>query len=101
MTPGIKKEPRPLTPKNFLSAIWQANSYYSNYRWLVIPINYLNIIHNEKHNINNIGVGIISFDCESESRFNIVKKADYKDGNFLKYWPSLNNEWTHKLSISK
>lgn len=82
-----------LNSRNLQSSIWQTYSYYTNYKWLVIPFQKVNLFNNSLlEQIHKLGLGIITFD-ENGGNFKIWKDAKYIDGNFLKFLPELENEW--------
>lgn len=82
-----------------ISAIWQTNSYYTNYKWLVINENDKGLFKQTLTSVNEnlLNIGIITFD-EINKNFKVLKQAKYNDGNFLKFIPDLEEEW---LSFNK
>jgi hypothetical protein len=91
-----------LTLIDIHSAISQTYSYYTNYRWLVMPKNSVENLRNigVQKSIAEFGIGIISFDQQTKEFF-IVKEAKYNDGNFLKFLPDLKTDWENKIRTSK
>lgn len=84
--------------QNLIPSIWQTYSYYTNYRWLVIPIENAKIINEVGlEQIQKLGIGIITFDYIIND-FRVLREASYVDGNFLKFLPQLESEW---LTINK
>jgi hypothetical protein len=86
-----------LKKENVLSAIWQTNSYYTNYKWLVIQSNDKMLFDGIDFNKQSLGIGVILFDREKQD-FSVFRQAKYSDGNFLKFLPELEEQW---LTINK
>jgi len=75
-----------------LSAIWQTNSYYTNYKWLVINYNDKTLFNQTAFNEKLLGIGIIIYN-EMTKDFIVWKQAKYVDGNFLKFLPDIEQQW--------
>jgi hypothetical protein len=86
-----------LNQDNILSAIWQTNSYYTNYKWLVIPENDKHFFDTSLFSEKLLGIGLITFNTDKED-FSVLRQAKYTDGNFLKFLPELEEQW---LTINK
>lgn len=86
-----------LKQDNILSAIWQTNSYYTNYKWLVIQKSDKNLFDATLLSEKLLGIGLITFDNDKEE-FSVWQQAKYTDGNFLKFLPELEEQW---LTINK
>ncbi len=84
-----------LNQSSFNSALWQVESLYGNYKWLVIgqPFKYNKEF---KKLIRDKGIGVVYFRTEIQD-FNIEIQPKYIDGNFLHFYPTLKEKWNNKL----
>ena len=89
-----------LKKENVLSAIWQTNSYYTNYKWLVILSNDKKLFSPSILSEKLQDIGLIVYDIEI-NKFSILKQAQYIDGNFLKFLPNLEEQWITNNKSSK
>ena len=86
-----------LLQEDILSAIWQTNSYYTNYKWLVIQMIDKQLFESILSSEKLLGIGLITFDSV-KGEFSVWRQAKYTDGNFLKFIPELEVQW---LTINK
>lgn len=77
------------------SLIWQIDSMYGNYKWLVITQEFesIDIIQQLKAK----GLGLLVYHTLKRT-FQIAVQPNYIDGNLLKYYPSISEKWINKLS---
>lgn len=75
---------------SFNSAIWQADSLYGNYKWLVLSNENFEKI--PKKILKEKGIGLIVY-SSSKDTFKIELQPNYIDGNILKYYPLLEKKW--------
>ena len=87
------KSKRNLT--SLISAIWQVDSLYGNYKWLVIG-DLFELEPQIRSLIKEKGIGLISYDF-TKDLFKIEIQPKYIDGNFLVYYPSLKAKWFNRL----
>lgn len=80
---------------SFNSVLWQADSLYGNYKWLVFG-DLIDLNPEQRNQVKEKGIGIIHFD-QSQEKFSIKIKAKYIDGNFLDFYPTLKEKWNNKL----
>ena len=84
---------------NINSIVWQVDSLYGNYKWLVTDENSQNNIPLEL--FEKKGLGLIIFKSNNLntinlSKFEIILHAKYVDGNLLNYYPSLMETWNNQ-----
>ena len=84
---------------NLNSIIWQVDSLYGNYKWLVTDEDSKNNIPLEL--FEKKGLGLIIFKSNNLNianvyEFEIIVNAKYVDGNLLNYYPSLIEAWNKK-----
>ena len=76
------------------SIVWQVDSLYGNYKWLVVG----DLIPKDlsiKKLIKEKGIGLIFYNREKET-FTIEIQPKYIDGNLLDYYPTLKQKWSNK-----
>ena len=76
------------------SLIWQVDTMYGNYKWLVI----LDIDTTKlslKNQLKEKGIGFIIYDSK-KNNFKIEIQPKYIDGNFIEFYPSLKEKWNKK-----
>jgi len=76
------------------SLIWQVDTMYGNYKWLVI----LDIDTNKlslKNQLKEKGIGFVIYDSK-KNNFKIEIQPKYIDGNFIEFYPSLKEKWNKK-----
>ena len=77
------------------SVMWQIDSLYGNYKWLVIPQEFKSMEIIKK--LREKGLGLLIY-IPSENTFKIEAQPNYIDGNLIKYYPSINEKWINKIS---
>lgn len=84
-----------LKSESFNSALWQTNSMYGNYKWLVTDNESKRYIQLDK--LKEKGIGLILFNESSDKfEFSTTLNAKYIDGNMLSYYPELKKKWNKK-----
>jgi hypothetical protein len=88
-----------INPENISSVFWRCSSFYTNYKWLVVPKNNWEFTFNGEIDmqLDSFGIGIILLDTLNKE-FEIWRNAKYTDGNFLKFLPELEEQW---IAINK
>lgn len=86
-----------LSKNRVISAIWQVDSLYGNYKWLVVDLESKENISLEQ--LEEKGIGLIVFNSNNINNnkfFTIEVAAKYIDGNLMKYYPTIEEKWSKK-----
>ncbi len=86
-----------INPNLISSVIWQVDSMYGNYKWLVLNEDCKQFLPIES--FKKKGLGLILFKEKNTNKidFEISLSAKYVDGNLLKYYPTVNEKWIKKV----
>jgi len=85
-----------INPSSINSTIWQIDSLYGNYKWLVVPEKFTSI--EILNRIKEKGFGLLVF-SSSERNFKIRVQPRYIDGNFMKYYPTVKEKWNNNRNL--
>jgi len=80
---------------NLNSLIWQIETLYGNYKWLVITEEYK--IKKLVQNLKEKGLGLLIYIAKDDT-FIIDVQPNYIDGNLMKFYPTINEKWKNKHS---
>ncbi len=82
-----------LNPSSINSAVWQIESIYGNYKWLVVTESFTSteILNRLKEK----GFGLLVF-SSSKRDFKVQVQPSYIDGNFMRYYPTVKEKWNNK-----
>jgi hypothetical protein len=79
--------------ERFYSIVWDVDSHYANYRWLVMPQSEYESLDLVYSTLRDYGIGLLLFTGKERLTFYVKLRPDYIDGNFIDYWPSLSRSW--------
>jgi hypothetical protein len=77
------------------SIIWQIDSLYSNYKWLVISQEFKS--DDLTKQLKAKGLGLLIYKPH-EKTFHVEAQPNYIDGNLINYYPTINEKWLNKVS---